>query len=98
MIIPQEQLSDIIIKLMNKYHAQQAILFGSYARHEADELSDIDLLVIGGTEFRPTSIFAFAEELHQMTGKNVDVYELCEIDQNSEFYRTIMQEGISIAA
>ena len=98
MIIPQEQLSSIVIDLMKKYQAQQAILFGSYARHEADEQSDIDLLVIGGPGFRPTNVFAMAEELHQITGKPVDVYELREIDQNSDFYRNIIREGITIAA
>ena len=97
-MVGTRQLSSIVIDLMKKYQAQQAILFGSYARHEADEQSDIDLLVIGGPGFRPTNVFAMAEELHQITGKPVDVYELREIDQNSAFYRNIIHEGITIAA
>ena len=54
--------------------------------------------MIGGPGFRPTNVFAMAEELHQITGKPVDVYELREIDQNSAFYRNIIHEGITIAA
>lgn len=93
-----ESLISIIAELLKKYHAESAILFGSYARQEADLLSDIDLMVIGGPGFAPTSIFSMAEDLHRITGKNVDVYELCEIDQNSDFYRAILREGVPIAA
>ena len=98
MVLSLDRLTSVIVSLLRKYHAQDAILFGSYARQEADEHSDIDLLVIGGPSFRPTDIFALAEELHQITGKAVDVYELREIDQTSAFYQTILREGLTVAA
>ena len=88
----------IIKSLLTKYHAQAAILFGSYARNEADAVSDIDVVVIGGAAFEPTNVFSLADDLHRMTQKAVDVYELCEIDQDSDFYRTILREGVRIAA
>ena len=97
-IYSREALIAVIAALLKKYHAERAILFGSYARHEADALSDIDLVVIGGVSFEPTNIFSMAEDLHRATGKAVDVYELCEINQDSEFYRTILREGVPIAA
>ncbi len=98
MVLSLDRLTSVIASLLRKYNAQKAILFGSYARREADEHSDIDLLVIGGASFRPTDIFALAEELHLNTGKAVDVYELREVDQNSAFYHTILREGLSVAA
>ena len=97
-IYSRETLAAIIASLLKKYHAESAILFGSYARHEADALSDIDLVVIGGRSFEPTDIFSMAEDLHRATGKAVDVYELCEINQDSDFFRTILREGVPIAA
>ena len=51
------------VRLLKKYHAERAILFGSYARQEADATSDIDLIVIGGSRFTPTDVFCIAEEL-----------------------------------
>lgn len=39
-------------RLRRKYKAQRVILFGSYARGEAGENSDIDLLVIAPTKER----------------------------------------------
>ena len=97
-ICSREELTSAIETLLRKYKAEKAILFGSYAREEADEESDIDLMVIGGSSFKPTDIFSLAEELYRSLGKDVDVYELCEIDQNSDFYRTILREGVPIAA
>ena len=97
-IYSQDRLVEIIASLLKKYHAERAILFGSYARNEADSLSDIDLLVIGGPSFDSTDIFALAEDLHRATGKSVDVYELCEVNQKSDFYQTILREGVRIAA
>ncbi len=93
-----EQLREVIRSLLNKYHAEAAILFGSYARQEADGISDIDVVIIGGAAFEPTDVFSLADDLHRLTRKDVDVYELCEIDQQSDFYQTILREGVRIAA
>lgn len=98
MVYTLEELIEVITSLLQKYHAEQAVLFGSYARDEAEALSDIDLMVMGGAAFDPTDVFSLSDELHRRTGKEVDVYELCEIDQNSDFFRTIMREGVKIAA
>lgn len=97
-ICTREALVSIISALLRKYRAESAILFGSYARREADSLSDIDLLVFGGADFEPTNVFSLADDLHRATGKAVDVYELREINQDSDFYRAILREGVQIAA
>ncbi len=97
-VYTRTDLESIILSLLKKYHSEKAILFGSYARKEADEKSDIDLMIVGGPAFDPTDVFSIAEDLHRRTGKSVDVYEQCEINQNSVFYQTILREGVSIAA
>ena len=97
-VFSRVDLESIILSLLKKYHAEKAVLFGSYARKEADGSSDIDLMIIGGPAFDPTDVFSLAEDLHRQTGKSVDVYEQCEINQDSDFYRTILREGVNIAA
>ena len=47
-IYSQDEIFAAVLPLLKKYHAERAILFGSYARQEADAASDIDLLVVGG--------------------------------------------------
>lgn len=80
-----------------KYHAEYALLFGSYARGEATPNSDIDLVVVGGPGFRARDIFALGEELRQLTRKDADVFELRELNTGTPFYNTVMQEGVRIA-
>ena len=96
-IYTQSEIFAAVRQLLKKYHAESAILFGSYARQKADATSDIDLILVGGNKFDPTDIFCIAEELHRMLGKDVDVYELREVNTGSAFYHTIMEEGVRIA-
>lgn len=97
MIYTVEELNQIILPILRKYHAESALLFGSYARREATHASDIDLLIIGGDRFDPTDVFCVADELHRATGKEVDVYELCELERGSPFYNAVMNEGVRVA-
>ena len=96
-VFAREDIVSVVTELLRKYNAESAILFGSYAREEATESSDIDLLVIGGSHFDLTDVFALADDLHRATGKEVDVYEVCEIKPDSALYRSIMSEGVKIA-
>ena len=45
-----EDIITAIVPVLKKGGAQKAILFGSYARGEADEYSDIDLIIIAESE------------------------------------------------
>ena len=96
-IYSYDEIADIVQELLNKYHAEKALLFGSYARKEANRDSDIDLLIYGGKFFEPTDIFCIADELYRALNKKVDVYEIREIDDTSDFYHTILREGVMIA-
>lgn len=51
----------LIKELLVRYNAEYALLFGSYARGEQTEESDIDVLVFGDEDFKKSNIFAFAE-------------------------------------
>ena len=83
--------------LLKKYHAEYALLFGSYARGEATADSDVDVVVVGGKHFIPRDIFALGEELSEMLNRDADVYEIREVDQGTPFYEAVMQEGVRIA-
>ena len=93
----EKQVQDAIKVLLRRYGAESAVLFGSYARGDQTDSSDIDIVVFGGKNFKKSNIFAFAEELRQMTGKDVDAFEICEVDPQTPFYQSVMEEGIRIA-
>jgi uncharacterized protein len=43
---PEEVIDEVRSRLVEKFHPQRIILFGSQAKGTADERSDLDLLVI----------------------------------------------------
>lgn len=53
--------------------------------------SDIDVIAVGGGRFRTTDIFAFGEELRELTQKDVDAFEIREINTNTPFYNHVLQ-------
>ncbi len=96
-MLTRAEIENSIKILIKRYNAEYALLFGSYARNEQTADSDIDVLVFGGENFKKINIFAFAEELRQMTGKKVDAFEICEVDQSTQFYLNVINEGVKIA-
>ncbi|MBQ7505281.1 MAG: nucleotidyltransferase domain-containing protein [Ruminococcus sp.] len=91
------EIENSIKTLLKRYNAEYALLFGSYARGEETPDSDIDVVVFGGDSFKKTNIFAFGEELREMLGKNVDAFEICEVNKETSFYNKLIEEGIKIA-
>ena len=95
-ILSLNEIQQTVRPLAKKYQIAELYVFGSYARNEATSYSDIDLLIYGGESFKPTSVFAFAEELRKVIKKEVDVFEISEVNPISTFYNTIMNERILI--
>ncbi len=96
-VITLENITALVKPLAKKYHVKEIYLFGSYARGEADEHSDLDFLVFGGEGFKLTSILALGEELREVLKKKVDIFEIREVNQDSDFYKTIMREKVLVA-
>ena len=96
-VFTMEQIAAAVKPLADKYRVKEIYLFGSYARGEAEENSDLDFLVFGGEMFRRTMIFALAEDLREVLKKNVDVFEITEVNPDSNFYQTIMKEKVLVA-
>lgn len=96
-VITLENITALVKPLAKKYHVKEIYLFGSYARGEADEHSDLDFLVFGGEGFKLTSILALGEELREVLKKKVDIFEIREVNQDRDFYKTIMREKVLVA-
>lgn len=92
-----KDIENLVRPIAEKYKVKEIYLFGSYARGEANENSDLDFLVYGGEKFRLTMIFSLAEELREVLKKDVDVFEINEINKDSDFYHTIMKERLLVA-
>ena len=85
---------DKILVLAERFGIKNIRIFGSVARHEAREGSDIDFLV----EFPPgTSLFEHAEfqqELAELLGFNVDVASVNGLRERIR--ATVLQEAVPL--
>ena len=83
MIETVEQLRAKITPVAKRYAVKAVYLFGSYARGEAREDSDIDLLVdTSGME--PQSLFSLGAlycDLEEILGKQIDLITLDALEQ-----------------
>lgn len=64
-----KDIENLVQPIAEKYKVKAIYLFGSYARGEADENSDLDFLVYGGENFKLTLIFSLAEDLREVLKK-----------------------------
>lgn len=92
-----EEIKSLVKPLAEKYKTKEIYLFGSYARGEADEESDLDFLVYCDERFQLTVVFELGEEMREVFKKDVDAFEIHEVNTDSDFYKTIMKERVLIA-
>ena len=82
--------------MVEKYPVDRVILFGSYARGDASDTSDVDLIVESGGKMRNSKIFTLGGDLLAVLPVRVDVYDILEIKETSPLYNNIKKDGIII--
>ena len=90
MVYTIEQLKEMIAPVALKYQLPAVYVFGSYARGEATETSDLDFL-IDRTDSTIRSLFdlgALYCDLNEGFDKNVDVITVDSLDQPDVQRRT----------
>ena len=91
-----EEIKSYISPVIKKYPIEKVILYGSYARGDASDTSDIDLVVDSRGRLRNRKIFALGGELLDVLPVRVDVYDILEIINSSAMYENIQKEGVVI--
>ena len=91
-----EEIKSYITPVVEAYPVNKVILFGSYARGEAVEGSDLDLVVESGGLMNNRKIFALSGKLLSVLPMRVDVYDFLEIKNPSAMYDNIQKDGIVI--
>ena len=82
--------------LLESYGFTSAVLFGSHARGDADEGSDVDVFVTVPRGTKTNKVFAFAYDLGEALGVDVDAYGSHEVDSSSDFFREIQRFGVAL--
>jgi len=68
-----QEKREAILQLAAKHGARNVRVFGSVARHEANDQSDIDLLVDTTEHTSPWFPVGFIQDLEALLGRKVDV-------------------------
>lgn len=87
-----ERIKEVVTKLSKKYGVKRAYLFGSYAKGEATENSDVDLIIDKGEIHSFSDFFDFHEELQNELGTEVDL--LTDKGIPEHFYNRIKDDRV----
>ena len=68
-----EQIKQLILPVMNKHQVSEVYLFGSQARGEANDNSDVDIYCDSGDVETLLDAVSFNNELEEALHKKVDV-------------------------
>lgn len=93
-ILTVDKIKKVLIPILKKHEIKYCYLFGSYARGDAQERSDIDLLI--DTEITGLSFFKLVEEIREALCKKVDLLRLKDLEEGNPIILAILKEGIRI--
>ncbi len=81
--------------VFQKYNIDRALLFGSYAKGQATNKSDIDLYV--DSNLRGMEFVGLMEEVRQALGnKDIDLLNTSHIEKDSPIAQEIQKTGVII--
>lgn len=89
-----DEIKKICTSIFDEYNIEFCYLFGSYAKNNAKESSDIDLLV--SSDIKGLKFFGLVEELRQELHKKVDVLDISQLANNLDLTKEILKDGIKI--
>ena len=82
-----EELKKILKDILKNFAVKRAILFGSYAKNLATPTSDIDIVIDSEGKLLNINFYGLLEDLVQKLQKNIDLFEISEIQKDSRIYR-----------
>ena len=91
-----EELKDMLKDILKSFSVKRAILFGSYAKNKATSKSDIDLVIDSEGKLLNIYFYGLLEDIVQRLQKNVDLFEISEIQKGSRIYNDIQNEWVII--
>lgn len=95
-VLSLNMLRSIVSEIASKYGISSVWLFGSYARNEAKEYSDVDLLIEKGNVKTMLQLIRFQQDLEKHLGIKVDVITTESIKYDYFFLKELEQDAFSL--
>jgi predicted nucleotidyltransferase len=93
MVLTVDDIAKRLTPIFQNNGVTRAVLFGSYAKGEATEDSDIDMVVELDPEVRALKYFGILEDLVEVLGKKVDMIPYRSIIPNERVDLEISRTG-----
>lgn len=91
-----EEIKKKVVPILKNYPVDKAILFGSYAKGEADNKSDIDLYIDTNRKLKGLDFVGLLEILVNTLGTDIDLIDESHIEQDSLIMQEIEDGGMVI--
>ena len=93
-IVTIDYIKEKCTEVFQNYEVEFCYLFGSYAKEQANEKSDIDLLI--SSNVKGLKYFGMVEELRTTLNKKVDALDINQLNNNMELVQEILKTGVKI--
>lgn len=91
-----DEIKQILKELLKDEPVYKVILFGSYAKNEADKKSDIDLVIDTNEKLRGFSLLKLICLIQDKLQKQIDAFEKYEIIRDSKIDQEIQRTGVVV--
>ena len=93
-VLTIEEIQKTCGDIFKDFDVDYGYLFGSYAKGNATDTSDVDLLV--STSITGIRFFELAERLRENLHKKVDILNISQLKDNLDLTNEILKDGIKI--
>jgi len=91
-----DEIKEKLLPIFNIIPVEKAILFGSYAKGNPTQLSDVDILIDSNGKIRGIDFFGVLEDITEALGVPVDLIEASQIIDGGRAQREIAETGVVI--
>lgn len=91
-----EEIKNILKALLKNTQVDNVVLFGSYAKNNANENSDIDLIIDTKQTLMGFKLYSLITKIEETFNKQVDAFEKSEIVENSKIDNEIKKTGVVV--
>ena len=89
-------IKKLLKEVLNATDVQKAILFGSYAKQNQTDTSDIDIVIDSNGKIKGLKFYAIIDMIKEKFDKDVDIIDTSEIDEGSLIESEIEKTGVVV--
>lgn len=93
-LLTVDEIKNTVSDILKDYDVEYCYLFGSYAKNQANEKSDVDLLI--STDISGLKYYGLVEKLRNGLHKKIDLLNINQLENNMELLNDVLKQGIKI--